>query len=345
MGARTIGALRFHGRPHWIEDFQRPADEVLAGARAWIEEDDPRPWFCFINMYDVHWPYLPGEEAQEHLLDDYSGPFTGFGTRSNDLYRTGYAPTTEDKRHLTELYEAEIWELDRQVAAFLEAIDVQNGRTGVVLTSDHGEAFGEADVWEHDDIYEPQVRIPLIVRGPGLNPPRGRVSEYVSGVDVAPTLLGMAGVEIPAAWPGLDLLSEAPSAERIILVEDRDHMEVDDVRLALYRGNFKLQREGCGEDAKVRLYDLSSDPIAERDISRRHPELTAELLGELERRSGAFDCSEGERISGTISGGNAAALSGLGYAGDGSEPKPERRRQEAPDDEVDPPPAPPAGGR
>src|SRR6185436_3905918 len=77
LAARFAPGLRFNGRPHWIQDFQRPGGEVLARASAWIRRDDPRPWFCFVNLYDVHWPYLP-EGDGTRFVRSYEGPVDGY---------------------------------------------------------------------------------------------------------------------------------------------------------------------------------------------------------------------------------------------------------------------------
>jgi len=114
-----------NGRPHWIQDFQRPAPEVLDHALEWIQdEDDPRPWFCFINLYDVHWPYLPEGDGRERFVSDYEGLVDGFVFRSDSYTRPSGAKkgsrlSADDWKHLTELYDAEMFELDARVDTFL----------------------------------------------------------------------------------------------------------------------------------------------------------------------------------------------------------------------------------
>ena len=76
--AINFEALNQNGLPHWFQDFQRPALEVLERAAAWVDEPDPRPWFCLVNLYDVHWPYVPEGESRERWVDEYSGPVDGY---------------------------------------------------------------------------------------------------------------------------------------------------------------------------------------------------------------------------------------------------------------------------
>jgi arylsulfatase A-like enzyme len=311
--AELVPLLRFNGLPHWFQDFQRPAGEVLARARAWIEEEDPRPWFCMINLYDVHWPYLPAPEAREKWVGDYAGPIDGYLFRSNKFPggpggdERSYKLSPEDDRHLTDLYDGELWELDRTVAAFLDGL---GDDCALLLTSDHGEAFGEGGAYLHDNIKEAQVQIPLLVR-----PPRGgtrkaeRRTDAVSGIDVAPTLLSLAGIEPPEHMTGRNLLDEAPSEPRAILVEDRDHYERSDVRLALYRFPWKLVRLGV-EEHRYELYDLRADPLGLVDVAAENPDLVKELGAELSALRSAWGAEDLDLEEGDI---DREALKALGY--------------------------------
>jgi len=169
----ALGLRRANGRPHWFQDFQRPASEVLARAEDWIRSGGEQPWFALVNLYDAHWPYLPSRASEEELVAPYDGPLDGFLFRS-DSYPQGYAPDAEDRAHVHGLYRAEVLDLDRSVGAFLDCLDLANANTGVLLTSDHGEAFGEGSSWMHEDVLEAQVRVPLFLRPPpslGSYPP------------------------------------------------------------------------------------------------------------------------------------------------------------------------------
>ena len=308
--ALALPMFRNNGRPHWFQDFQRPADDVLDEALDWIASDDPRPWFCMVNLYDVHWPYLPADDARDVLVRDYNGALDGYLFRA-DGYDKSYEPTPEDARHVADLYDAEILQLDRTVDAFLGELDLD--RTAVLLTSDHGESFGEAGKWKHEHIFEPQLRVPFLLRVPG-GTRSGRVPGGVSGIDVAPTLLGLAGVAVPDGVSGLDLLATPPDAERLVQVEDRDHLDPTDVRLALYRGPWKLIRRGLGEAAVFSLHDLRSDLVGEIDVSAEHPGVRAELEALLVDLRGDLD--EIEAADALDLGAQRDALEALGYMGD-----------------------------
>jgi arylsulfatase A-like enzyme len=314
--AKLVPSLNRNGQPHWIQDFQRPADDVLRDAREWIEDDDPRPWFCMINLYDVHWPYLPEPSAREKWVAPYGGIVDGFSHRGDAVKSARRRLDEADKRHVAELYDGELHELDREVDGFLDRLDLE--RTALVLTSDHGEAFGEGDParFEHADMLDCQTRIPLLVRPAGGVEGR-TIDAPVNGIDVAPTLLALAGLDGKAGEAprfGRNLLGDLPS-DHDLLVEDRDHPNRNYMKLALWRGRWKLVRFGVPPDCQWRLYDAVADPDERHDVAGEQPDVVAELrqaMNELRARWGADDAADqrGTEIR------NPDALRALGYAGD-----------------------------
>jgi len=321
LAASLVPALNFNGNPHWIQDFQRPAPEVLDHAAAWIENGDPRPWFCLINLYDVHWPYLPSAAARARWVDAYGGPIDGYSKRSSS-FQKGYQLDAADKHHLAELYDGEMYQLDAAVDAFLERIDLAHADTALVLTSDHGEAFGEAGSYEHDDILESQVRVPLLVRPPGGTAPR-RIDTPVNGIDVAPTLLALAGLgpQAPAdddpghpqRFTGRNLLTLDPDEQRDLLVEDRDHLDPTDVRMALYAGPWKLERRGLGDEMRWSLIDLRPPANERVDHAREHPEVLADLQARFDALRDSWGADDRADLA-TGGDANLETLKGLGYA-------------------------------
>lgn len=310
LAARAIPALGGNGSPHWFQDFQRPASGVLADALEWIQEDDPRPWFCFINLYDVHWPYLPEADGLA-LVSAYDGPLDGYLFRSN-RWKSGTRITEADRLHVSELYDGELLELDEDVDAFLDALDLEDGSTAVLMTSDHGEAFGEAGRWKHEDILEPQVHVPMLLRPAEPTPTSRRVRERASGVDVAPTLLALAGLDPLEGTEGRSLLDPL-APDRAVFLEDRDHLDPADVRVALYEDHWKLVRLGLDPDAPFQLFDLSTDPLGVHDVASEHPRVLERMAERfLARRA---ERAEADRSVGAGDNRAAAGLEALGYAG------------------------------
>jgi arylsulfatase A-like enzyme len=314
IAAKLVPILGRSGQPHWIQDYQRPADDVLRDARDWIERDDPRPWFCMINLYDAHWPYQPEPAAREKWVGPYDGVVDGYSHRG-DLVKSMKRPLeADDKRHVAELYDGELHQLDRAVDAFLDRIDLE--RTALVLTSDHGEAFGEGEParFEHADMLDCQTRVPLLVRPPGGASKRV-VEAPVNGVDVAPTLLSLAGLATDARMLGRDLLGELPD-DHALLVEDRDHPNRRYMKLALWSGPWKLVRSGIPPDCEWRLYRAASDPDELLDVADQHPEVVDELRRRMNELRATWKADDLADLKGTEVR-NADALEALGYTGEG----------------------------
>jgi arylsulfatase A-like enzyme len=101
--------------------------------------------------------------------------------------------------HAKRLYDAEIAFTDAHGGRLLDAIAKApwGARTAVVVTSDHGEAFGEHKMWRHGyELWEPLVHVPLLVHLPGASPVR--IAARRSAIDVTPTLLDLMGVPAPS---------------------------------------------------------------------------------------------------------------------------------------------------
>jgi arylsulfatase A-like enzyme len=127
-------------------------------------------------------------------------------------------------------------------------------RTTLIVTADHGEAFGEHATWQHSKtVYEELIRVPLWIRVPGVEPKR--VAHPVSLIDLGPTILDLFGQPTPATFMGqslVPLLTGERSLTRPIAAEGRliQTMIFPDGKKAIYD-----QRRGTHE-----LYDLAKDP-------------------------------------------------------------------------------------
>jgi len=144
----------------------------------------------------------------------------------------------------------------------------------VVVTADHGEFLGEHGQVGHIGrmLYEPLLHVPLVVKFPGANPPRGRRDDRVQLIDVLPTVLGAAGAPIPAGVQGEPLLevTHATVAEEDInpwLVAQYGPTYDRAIRV-LYDGPYKLITTSRGERL---LFDLERDPEETNDLAARDP--------------------------------------------------------------------------
>jgi arylsulfatase len=184
---------------------ERIAGETSARALAWLEQVGPQPFFLWLHLQDPHGPYAPPPayagrfrvEAPpgEQALPSLEGSRGRGGIPDYQKLAGLSRPSEYEGRYADEIFYA-----DRHVGELLDAVDAQpSGPAIVLLTSDHGESFGEGGFYfVHGHETTPDVaHVPLILRAPGLPP--GRRKDVVSHVDVMPTLLELAGL---APLPG-----------------------------------------------------------------------------------------------------------------------------------------------
>lgn len=180
------------------------------------------------------------------------------------------------------LYDADVAYTDQQIGRLLDVLakKAYAPRTHIIVTSDHGEAFGENKMWRHGvELWEVLVRVPLIVHVPGLE--ARRIDVRRSLIDLVPTMLELMRVPMPSG-EGDDFLSgqswvpdwfgDAPE-KRPVLVDmpagpyngARRAFIKDDLKLILLRGGQKKE-----------LYDLAEDPGETRNVwSTRKEEIEA----------------------------------------------------------------------
>ncbi|MCC6847160.1 MAG: sulfatase [Deltaproteobacteria bacterium] len=245
--------------PVWPSNEQKPdatADVVTDAALEWVASRPTTngPYFLYVHYFDPHSTYSPPPAYAE-----------AFGVRSGDPLRGPAQALVMMKKALAEhelatlraLYDAEIAFTDREIGRLLDGIGF--GRRHdiiVVITSDHGEEFGEHGRMQHTKtLYEEVLRVPLLVGGADL--PTGRVVEApVSLVGVFPTIAELAGVEVPSGLPGrsfVPVLRGAEPAPAPVFAElswGRVH------RAAVVDGSWKLLLD---QGFVPTLYDLATD--------------------------------------------------------------------------------------
>ena len=173
------------------EDITNPI--VLKNVVQWLDARSGDPFFMFIHMWDVHLDYRPPPPYDTQFDPYYEGTVNGRAV-GRDQAR---AWSRRDLQHFEALYDGEIrWtdETLRQLFDALRARGIQDN-TVVVVTSDHGDAFLEHGRIAHmTSLYEEEIRIPLLIRHPVSVPAGGVVDRPVHIIDVAPTVLGLAGL-------------------------------------------------------------------------------------------------------------------------------------------------------
>ena len=244
-------------------------------------------FFLFVNYMDAHWPYNATPPADSPLREAaVSGD--GLGELAEIVMAEGREAAAWLAEDLIAQYDAGIANADAAIGELLDALELagQLDATLVIITSDHGEAFGEHAVVAHSkDVYEPLVRVPLLVKWPGQQAPR-HVDEPISLAHI-PALIGRALPQVQRTVAE-ERFPHQPGASPVIveqyysMLSDLNHpvygTRFDRVRAAIYAGSHKAIHSS---DGAHELYDLARDPGEQADLAAIDPERLAELLDEL----------------------------------------------------------------
>ncbi|MGH7541139.1 MAG: sulfatase family protein, partial [Gemmatimonadota bacterium] len=190
---------------------RKSAAEVNAAFLAWLDRRAPadHPYFAFLNYYDAHAPYMPPEP--------YRTAFASGEPRGgvSPLHRWnanpfGTPPGPEEIRAEREAYEATIAYVDAQIGRLVDELEARGrlDRTVLVVTSDHGEEFGEHGVYDHgNSLYLESLHVPLVIRYPARLPAGRRVAGPIPLRRLAATLADLAGFDAADRLPGKSLAS------------------------------------------------------------------------------------------------------------------------------------------
>ncbi len=255
------------------------ASALLAASRS------DRPFFLWLHYVSPHAPYEPPPPFATAFLDAAAAggprlaPVEGFhGGVSRQWAKPG-----KTLGWYVAQYDGEIAAADAEVGRVLEALERSTARddTLVIVSSDHGESLGEHDYYfDHgEDLFDPCLRIPLLVVGPGVR--QGlRTEVLASTVDLVPTVLDALKVSYPADLAGASLLpalrgERRPDRPRLYGQNDRNLLGAWDRR-------FKIVARPAEEGARYALYDRMRDPAEVRDAARANGETMRVERRELE---------------------------------------------------------------
>jgi len=228
-----------------------------------------RPYFLWLHYVNPHTPYAPPAPFDTRFPDAESrkGPelrvTKGF---KEGIHEKLVVPGRRRLGYYVAQYDGEIAAVDQEVGRLLDALRESGGSatTVVLVTSDHGESLGEHEYYfDHgEDLFEPSLRVPLIVSVPGAMP--GRAASFASTLDVLPTLLDAVKVSYPPDLAGQSLLAAvtggaASPRERLFAQNDYNLRGTFDER-------FKLVGTPIGDNEQWGLYDRRADPGEARNV-------------------------------------------------------------------------------
>jgi arylsulfatase A-like enzyme len=215
-------------------------------ALEWLDGVDRSPFLLWAHFYDAHRPYDPPEP-----------------------YATTYGHN---------LYVGEIAYADAQIGRLIEALEKRGrlDRTIIIVAGDHGESLGERGERDHGIfIYENVIRVPLIIRAPGLSP--RRVADVVRLTDIMPTVLDLLNLRPSRGLDGISLTRLMHGLEQDLDLEAYaeslypERMGWSGLR-ALRVGRYKLI-----DAPRPELFDLWKDPFEETNIHDTRKDLAATM--------------------------------------------------------------------
>jgi arylsulfatase A-like enzyme len=288
----------FHHRRWGLINPERPADKVTDAALRLLHDcPSNQPFFGWVHYIDPHAPY-----RMHRHFDPWNKSRSALSQR--DWIRARYA--------------SEVAFMDHELGRLLDALPPD---TVVVLTADHGESLFEHNYLGHGRrIYQDNLHVPLMLRAPGVAP--GRTGVPAQGIDIAPTLLGLANVAAAPGMRGSDLLRCPPGADRLRFVETYGGAvpHVPGLRQMLagsgpsHRGviaeGWKLILSG---NRRIELYRLPDDPKEELNRADSETKRVTALSGAVaawtrDHRPPALSASA------ALDQDDVAALRSLGYA-------------------------------
>lgn len=278
--------LPFRGRLGEERLMAKNARKLVGAASRWIQAQEG-PFFCWVHLGDPHDPLEP----PRHLRHSF-GPVGGrtartwrFKERDDDVTTEGFEKYMGDRLRL---YDASVRAADEAIADLWRGLGPSTrDRTILTVTSDHGE-----EMWEHRDaelagfadprgvagvghghnVFQVHLLVPLIVRGPGVLP--GAIDANTSSVDVVPTILEAAGMQVPGAALDGNSLMSVPDRRPIVATGIAYGHE----KKTVVAGNRKLLSSPL--DGYERVFELGADrtevaeiddPIALRDLRASLP--------------------------------------------------------------------------
>ncbi len=178
-------------------------------------------------------------------------------------------------------YDNEVYFTDEHIGNLLNWAEKQPWwkNTALIITGDHGEAFGDHDMWKHAfEVWEVLLRVPLIIKVPGAKPQR--IEERRSLIDLAPTIMDLMGQKPLDSFMGQSLVPEIVGEKKPEQARrDRGGARAEDShnppRRTVIKGDYKLIVFGTGW--KYLLYDIKNDPHEDKDLAKEQPEKLDEM--------------------------------------------------------------------
>ncbi|PCJ54156.1 MAG: hypothetical protein COA70_05850 [Planctomycetota bacterium] len=304
------------------------ADRVSSAAIAQLKANyaSERPFFQFLHFMDPHTAYRPPAHLRGTLSGDLApqvakrflpSPTAELSLelvrKVEDALKAGDPEAFVAARYYHQVYLEEMVYVDQKLEEYFALAD-KSGRPYVVLfTADHGEQFGEHNLMDHaNSLYEKNIQVPFMVWGEGVIPSHLSAAPHLA--DVAPTLLALAGIELPTSFTGMPVTRDYLT--RTHIVTDQKEMAVTEDIGMKWTGAWPTDEDGKiidGDPLDVSLISLMRDPAEATNLLGTGAEVSAEL----QRLIAAFSDADTwftRQSDAKRSAAQDLALSALGYA-------------------------------
>ncbi|MBN2799497.1 MAG: sulfatase [Deltaproteobacteria bacterium] len=280
LGLRAWLVLGDPASTPWL--YERPGQRTVEASARWLHTHADRPFFAWIHLFEPHAPY------ERH------GALEGTGVDHRGRMSAGTEDwTPEEAAELREQYREEVAYTDSLVGQLLAALEEEGvaDNTLVVLVADHGEMLGEHGMsFHHQGLYDPAVRIPLLMRLPQGREAGRVVDTQVSLVDLAPTVLDLLGLDALKKIDGSRLsgfiTGEATHTMWTTLIGRSGRSFAQGGLVGMRTHELKYFRDlRTGEE---QLYRWTSDPDELEDVSATWPEVVEQARGMIADEATTF---------------------------------------------------------
>jgi arylsulfatase A-like enzyme len=289
-------------------------DDILTSkAVSWLKQERDKPFFCLFMFQAPHAPFyrsrrnldlyngipVPKPKTFDDDLKGFPGKPRAFANAQNKIGTTILGAAPRSLEEVVKDHYAGVVNNDQNFRSLLEALE-SSGKlddTVIVLTSDHGFFLGEWRCYDKRFMHEPSIRVPLLIRYPKLIPAGTVVEQMALNLDLAPTMLELAGLQVPRQMQGRSLVpflngSEPAQWREDWLYEYYEYPSANNVpkHRGIRTARYKLIHYYLPPE-EFELYDLQNDPEELFNLygESRYRGLTETLrrrLEELRRETG-----------------------------------------------------------
>ena len=250
---------------------------------AWIAEGaaDSQPFFAFVNYMETHEPYLPPYPYNRRFMSSRYSPFrvARATARRDGILTAETGQRRQDLEILEALYDGTLRYADEVVGRLANEVRAHGllDDTVFIVTSDHGDSFGEHGHLGHRlTLYDELLHVPLVIRYPPRFQAGARVREQVQLGDLYPLVLELAGVKTDGDFVSL----LAPASDRSALAENTGPKSINGLESKAVRRHpykFIWRSDGLHE-----LYDLGEDPGERSNLIDGQPQIARQLHDHLD---------------------------------------------------------------